>query len=153
MNKEKPNLIIIMGGVCSGKTEFRKNKYLGPDFNHIDAGEIFIELSENEYYEFPSHLEDKMNQIGLEKLRVCIFQKKDIVVEIVGENLEAVKELLELAKKIDYKTNVEFLECDVEDALQRNENRDENNISAYYCEPYHLDWFKKASTEYLNQSS
>lgn len=153
MNKEKPNLIIIMGGVCSGKTEFRKNKYLGPDFNHIDAGEIFIELSENEYYEFPSHLEDKMNQIGLEKLRVCIFQKKDIVVEIVGENLEAVKELLELAKKIDYKTNVEFLECDIEVALQRNENRDENNISAYYCEPYHLDWFKKASTEYLNQSS
>lgn len=153
MNKVKPNLIIIMGGVCSGKTEFRKNKYLGPDFNHIDAGEIFIELSENEYYEFPSHLEDKMNQIGLEKLRVCIFQKKDIVVEIVGENLEAVKELLELAKKIDYKTNVEFLECDIEDALQRNENRDENNISAYYCEPYHLDWFKKASTEYLNQSS
>lgn len=153
MNKEKPNLIIIMGGVCSGKTEFRKNKYLGPDFNHIDAGEIFIELSENEYYEFPSHLEDKMNQIGLEKLRVCIFQKKDIVVEIVGENLEAVKELLVLAKKIDYKTNVEFLECDIEDALQRNENRDENNISAYYCEPYHLDWFKKASTEYLNQSS
>jgi len=153
MNKEQPNLIIIMGGVCSGKTEFRKNKYLAPDFNHIDAGEIFIELSENEYYEFPSHLEEKMNQIGLEKLRGCIFQKKDIVIEIIGENIEAVKELLELAKKIDYKTNVEFLECDIEDALQRNENRDENNISAYYCESYHLEWFKKASTEYLNQSA
>lgn len=72
--------------------------------------------------------------------------------ELVGENFEAVKELLEWAKKIGYQTQVEFLECDIEDALQRNENRDENNISAYFCEPYHLDWFKRASMEYLNQN-
>lgn len=153
MNNEQPNLIIIMGGVCSGKTEFRKNKYLAPKYTHINAGEIFIELSENEYYEFPSHLEEKMNQIGLEKFQACIFKKKDIVIEIVGDNYEAVKELLELAKKIDYKTSIEFLECDIDEALQRNENRGNNNISAYYCEPYHLNWFKKAGMEYLNQNT
>lgn len=41
---DQPEFIIIMGGVCSGKTTLRKNKYAN-GYANIDAGEIFIELS------------------------------------------------------------------------------------------------------------
>ena len=72
---DQPELIIIMGGVCTGKTTLRKNKYANGYVN-IDAGEIFIELSKGEYYDFPSHLEGTMNQIGLKKMRESILSPK-----------------------------------------------------------------------------
>lgn len=146
---DQPEFIIIMGGVCTGKTTLRKSKYY-TGYVNIDAGDIFIELSKGEYFDFPSHLEDKMNQIGLSKMRECIKDKKNIVIEIIGADYESVKELLDLSDKIKYSHKVDYLECDMEEAWQRNVNRGNDNISAHYCEPYHIKWFKQASIEYLN---
>lgn len=146
---DQPEFIIIMGGVCSGKTILRKNKYSN-GFANIDAGEIFIELSKGEYYEFPSHLEGKMNQIGIEKMRESILGKKNIVIEIIGAEYESVKELIELAEKIGYSCKVDFLECDMDEAWQRNIDRGNDNISAHFCEPYHLVWFRQVAIEHLN---
>ncbi len=146
---DQPEFIIIMGGVCAGKTSLRKSKYqMG--YVNIDAGEIFIELSKGEYYDFPSHLEDKMNQIGLSKMRESIKDKKNIVIEIIGADYESVKELLDLSDKIKYSHKVDYLECDMNEAWHRNVSRGNDNISAHYCEPYHIKWFKQASIEYLN---
>ncbi len=96
-----PELTIIMGGVCSGKTTLRKNEYANGYVN-IDAGDIFIDLSSGEYFDFPSHLEENMNQIGLNKMRESILDKKNIVIEIIGAEYETVKELIDLSEKINY---------------------------------------------------
>jgi len=149
IKNEKPEIIIIMGGVCSGKTTLRKNKYAN-GYANIDAGEIFIELSKGEYYDFPSHLEEKMNQIGIEKMRESILGKKNIVLEIIGAEYESVKELIDLAEKISYSNKVDYLECDMDEAWQRNINRGNDNISAHFCEPYHIMWFREVAIEYLN---
>ena len=149
---DQPIFIIVMGGVCTGKTTFRLNKYSSNNYTHIDAGEIFIELSEGEYYDFPSHLEDKMNQIGITKMRDSIRENKNIVIEIIGANNESVKELMDLSDKIKYSNRVEYLECDLDVALLRNQNRGDDNISAYYSEPYNIMWFKQAAIEHLNSN-
>jgi len=146
---DQPELIIIMGGVCTGKTTLRKNKY-AKGYVNIDAGEIFIELSKGEYYDFPSHLEGTMNQIGLEKMRESVLGKKNIVIEIIGAEYESVKELIDLSERINYSNKVDYLECDMDEAWQRNINRGNDNISAHFCEPYHIMWFKQVAIEHLN---
>jgi hypothetical protein len=146
---DQPEFIIVMGGVCTGKTTLRNNKY-ATGYVNVDAGEIFIELSKGEYFDFPSHLEDKMNQIGITKMRESIKEKKNIVIEIIGANYETVKELIALSEKINYTNNVDYLECDMEAAWQRNVHRSNDNISAHFCEPYHVVWFKQAAIEHLN---
>lgn len=151
-NSDKtPRLIIVMGGVCTGKTTHRKDKYPSKDYIHIDAGEIFINLSQGEYFDFPSHLDEKINLIGLEKCHNSIFNRDNIVLEIIGADYEEVENIIELSKQIHYKATIDYIECDMEEAWQRNINRSNDNISAHYCEPYHLYWFKKAASEYLNR--
>jgi hypothetical protein len=138
-----------MGGVCTGKTTLRRKLY-SDGYSNIDAGEIFIQLSQGNYYEFPSHLELSMNEIGLSKMKESIHNKANIVIELVGANYESVKELIDLSEKLNYISKVEYLECDMAEAWQRNVNRGNDNISAHFCEPYHIKWFKQVAIEYLN---
>lgn len=150
-SEKTPELILVMGGVCTGKTTHRRTKYNSEDYIHIDAGELFLDLSQGEYYDFPSHLEAEMNYIGLEKCYEAIVNKANIVLEIIGSDKEGIDNLVEFAKQLNYTVNVDFLDCELEVAMQRNENRTFETISAYYCEPYHFYWFKKAAAAYLNQ--
>lgn len=146
---QKPKVVIVMGGVSSGKTTYIKNEY-SENYTYIDAGEIFIELSKGDYFDFPSHLESVMNNIGLNKLRTAFKNREDIVVELVGQHLEGLKELLELISKVDYESFVINLTCTIDEANDRNENRSDDAISSYYCEPYHLNWFRQIIPELVN---
>jgi len=143
---QKPELVLVMGSVCAGKTTLRKEKYAN-GYVHIDAGEIFILLSQGEYYDFPSHLEDEMNHVGLEIMRKCLKERRNIVIEIIGSDENLVKEFCNIGKRINYSVNGVLVTCKSdEERMQRNMNRG-NNISAYYCEPYHINWFGQASME------
>ena len=147
VKKQDPKVILVMGGVCSGKTTYI-NKEHSKNCTNIDAGKIFIELSKGEYYDFPSHLEDKLNKTGLKKLKTAIRKKEDIVIEVIGNNQELLNELINQIKKINYKIDLVNLTCSIEEAKQRNENRNDDSISAYYCEPYHLNWFRQIVSEH-----
>jgi len=149
-DNKKPEFVIIMGAVCVGKTVFRKEKYSN-GYTNIDAGEIFIQLSEGKYYNFPSHLEDKMNQIGLNKMRESLNNRDNIVIEIIGAKYKLLKKVVDFAEKLNYSTVVQFLECDIDEAWERNINRDDNNVSAHFYEKFHAAWLKQAATEYLNK--
>ncbi len=140
--QDKKELILVTGGVCSGKTTYRKENY-SEGYLSIDARDIFIELSKGGYYDFPSHLEREMNNIGLNRMRKAIQNSDNIVIEIIGANQNSVKEIIELSKKIGYKSKVVCLTCDIEEAKRRNDNREDDNISAHFCEPYHIKWLKQ----------
>jgi len=68
-NKKPEFVIIVIGGICSGKTTLQKEKYSNGYVN-IDTGEIFIELSQGEYFDFPSHLEEGINRLGVAIINV-----------------------------------------------------------------------------------
>ena len=148
IKKQDPKVVIVIGDICSGKSTYINKKY-SKNYINIDAGKIFIELSNGEYYDFPSHLESKMNEIGLDKLKTAIRKKEDIVVEVIGNKPELLEELIEQIKSINYKIDLVNLTCDIEEAKKRNNNRDDDSISAYYCESYHLNWFKQVVLEYI----
>jgi hypothetical protein len=59
-----------------------------------------------------------------------------------------IKNLIEL---IGYEFKYVSVFCDLEVAIQRNENRSINNISAYYCEDYHYKWIEQIVKELLNE--
>ena len=147
--EQKPEFVIVMGSVCSGKTTHRKKKFTNGYVN-IDAGEIFIQLSQGQYYDFPSHLESEMNEIGLEIMRRSFKNRYNIVIEIIGAKQELIEKLIEFAEKLNYSTKVEILHCEIDVAWQRNVSRDKDNISAHFCESYHVTWFQKAAIEYMN---
>jgi len=140
--QEEKELLLIMGGVCSGKTTHRKENY-SAGYLSIDASDIFIELSKGEYYDFPSHLEREMNNIGLNRMRKAIQNSDNIVIEIIGANQKPIEEIIEYSKRIGYKTKLIHLTCDIEEAKRRNDNREDDNISAHFCEPYHIKWLKQ----------
>lgn len=144
--KREPKLVLVMGAVCAGKTTHRTKNYTA-GYSSIDAGDIFIELSNGEYFDFPSHLESEMNNIGLKKMKEAIQSRDSIVLELIGSNQESVEDVIELSKKIGYKSSVVQLTCGIEEAKRRNNSRGDDNISAYYCEAYHIDWFKQIATE------
>ena len=159
---KKPEFVIIMGGICSGKTTLRKEKYSNGYVN-IDAGEIFKELSQDKFFDFPSHLEDEMNRLGLTMIKRCFKDRCNIVTEIIGSDEELVSNLAYYVKRLDYSVKLILVQCEEDVALERLEERNEalanmiekeynsgiDQISAYYCEPYHLSWFKQAVIEHF----
>lgn len=149
--KERPHFVLIMGGVCSGKTTYRKQKYIN-GYTIIDASDIFIELSDGKYYKFPSHLENEMDKIGLDKCRnaLSIIKRENIVTEIIGDDGKSTQKIIDLMIKIGYEIKIEFIQCSVDEALKRNASRSNDNISAYYCEPYHIKWISQAALECYN---
>lgn len=144
MNK----LVLILGAVGVGKTTFRREKYSNGYVN-VDAGDIFIELSKGEYYDFPSHLKKEMVKIGKSLMLDSLRSKKDIVLEFPGSNYDDVMEITNLAEKLGYTCELEMLQCDIDVAWERNISRSDNNISSYYYEKYHLNWFRNAVKQLL----
>jgi GTPase SAR1 family protein len=148
-NTEKPKLVLILGAVAVGKTTLRRQKYTS-GYTYIDAGDIFIELSKGEYYDFPSHLEQKMIEKGRKLMKDSIKKRHNIVLEFPGSEYDSVEEIINLAKQLGYECSLEMLQCDIELAWERNINRGDDNISSYYYEQYHLDWFKEAAHTSIN---
>lgn len=144
MNK----LVLILGAVGVGKTTFRREKYSNGYVN-VDAGDIFIELSKGEYYDFPSHLKKEMVKIGKSLMLDSLRSKKDIVLEFPGSNYDDVIEITNSSEKLGYTCELEMLQCVIDVAWERNISRGENNISSYFYEKYHLNWFRNAIKQLL----
>ena len=147
--KVNPQFDFVVGGVCSGKSYFIKQKYT-TGYKHIDAGEIFIELSKGKYYDFPSSLENQMNKIGSEFLNKAISEKANIVMELIGDDSNEISPLIDALKRIGYEVNLVGLDSEVETALERNKNRSDDNISAFYTQKYHFKWLKDAIRNAVN---
>jgi len=151
-----PELRIVSGAVCTGKSRFIREQVLqGQDkagYVHLDAPRIFLGLCRGEFLDFPGELEERMEHLGLSVASRAINERRNIVVEVIGQDSRPLNSMLERLRACDYELKVDVLDCDVEVALQRNEQRGENNISSYYAEPYHLRWLATAATDCLAES-
>jgi hypothetical protein len=145
--KENPKFILVVGGVCTGKTTLRKEKY-SSGFLQLDAGEIFIQLSDGEYFDFPSFLEKEMDMIGEKIAREAVSNRLNIVTEVLGNNYDEVEQLIDKMKGIGYDVDVKYIDCDLNVALERNQNRSDDNISAFYTQKYHFSWLNSAMENY-----
>jgi hypothetical protein len=136
---QPPRAVIFAGGVGAGKTRMRRAKY-SVGFVVLDAGEIFLRLCEGRYLDFPGPLEEPMDLIGYGVARRIFKERRHFVTEIIGAELPLATRLIEAIKGSGYLVDFIGLTCDVNVAWERNVNRGENNISAFYMEPFHQRW-------------
>lgn len=140
--------VLLCGGVCSGKTTIRKQKY-SHGYALIDAAEIFLSLSQGEYYDFGVAFEEPLELIGSYVAWKAVSERRNIVTEMICGSRENTEALIEAMKSIGYKIEIVYVDCDIEEAMKRNLERGDDNISAYYTEPYHQRWILKAAAEQI----
>ena len=136
---QPPRAVVFAGGVAAGKTRMRREKY-SSGFVVLDAGEIFLSLCRGQYLDFPGPLEEPMDLIGFGVARRIFRERRNFVTEIIAAEAESTKQLLDAIVSAGYKVEFIGLTCDVDVAWERNVSRGENNISAFYMEPFHQRW-------------
>jgi hypothetical protein len=139
----EPRLVLLMGPVATGKTRMRRSRY-GRGYVVLDAAEIFNDLSRGHYFDFPDGLEEPMEAVGSQIARRAIQQRHNIVTEVIGDNRDELTQLITFMGSVGYHVDVQYVHCDVETALERNRTRGDDNISAYYTQPYHFRWLVTA---------
>jgi len=139
----QPVFVLIMGPICAGKTTLRRQKYAS---GHVlvDAAQIFIDLGGIDLA-FPSTLLEPMQAVGAEVARRAIAGRMHIVTEVVGSEFGPVATLIDALKGAGYKVEVVGLTADLEACMERNANRAQDNISAYYAEPFQTRWLVEAT--------
>lgn len=148
----QPEFVLILGAVFTGKTTLRKQQY-SKGYVLIDAAEIFLSLSNGEYFDFGFEpFEQPMEIIGTLVARRAILQRRNMVTEMTVSLEEEIKTVIDAMTRIDYKVQVVRLDCDLETAKERNLNRDDEGISAAYTQLYHQRWIRNAAKECLEES-
>jgi hypothetical protein len=139
----QPVFVLIMGPVCAGKTTLRREKYASAHVL-VDAAQLFIDLGGIDL-DFPSTLEGPMVRIGAETARRAVAGKMNIVTEVVGSEFGRVVALIDAMKGAGYKVELVGLTADLEACIERNASRAQDNISAYYAEPFQTRWLIEAA--------
>jgi len=141
---EAPRIVVLMGTPAGGKTTLRKERYAS-GYVLVDAADIFITMSNGEYFDFPGPFEEMMNIVGSFVADRAIRERRHIVTEIVGSDFSPTKQLLDSMLSAGYRIDVQAVECSLEVAIERNESRGDDCVSAYYAEPYQRAWLQRAA--------
>jgi len=143
---KQPQFVLFMGGVASGKTTMRRQQY-AKGYVHIDAAEIFAQLTGGQYAAFPGAYLAELESLGSKLAKDAVNAKKNIVMEIIGDSLEMQQAIAEAVSSIGYSVHAQVLTCSVEEAQRRHKHAcdtDVNYISAYYTQVYHQKWILDA---------
>lgn len=150
-----PNFVVIFGGVSCGKTRFRREKF-SSEYVNIDAGEIFIQLCRGlglgDSHEFPSDLEESMEEVGQELARQAIAGRRNIVTEIIGDSSEDMNALVDAMRAAGYSADGIALTCSLDLAAKRNKERSPDDVSAYYTQKYHQKWLRSAANDFVRDN-
>ena len=141
----QPEIVIIMGAVAVGKTTLRKQNFAA-GYVVVDSVEIFLSLCRGEYFDFPGPFEQLMEIVGSLVAKRAITERRNIVTEIVGSDYEPTKELIDAMNSVGYSVNGQMIECDLEESMRRNLNRDGDCVSAHYAEEFQRKWLVEAAS-------
>jgi dephospho-CoA kinase len=145
-NGAEPQIVVLAGGVASGKTTIRKERY-SSGYVLVDAADIFLNLSRGEYFDFPGPFAQILDVVGPLIAKRAITERRRIVTEIIGSELVPLEALFESMRAVGYRVDFVFVECDPKQAWERNLSRGDDSISAHYAEHYQREWLCAAATE------
>ena len=141
---DAPRIVVLMGTPAGGKTTIRKEKY-SSGYVLVDAADIFNTMSDGEYFDFPGPFEELMPIVGSLVADRAVKERRHIVTEIIGSDFAPTKQLLDAMLAAGYRVDIQAVECSLETAMERNENRGDDCVSAYYAEPYQRAWLQRAA--------
>lgn len=107
-----PELVLITGGAAVGKSRMRRARF-ACGYVNLDAGDIFIRLSQGRYIDFPSFLEEPMDMIGGLIAWQALRERRNIVCELIGAEVDPVKRLIDTYRALDYHIAVTGMTADL----------------------------------------
>lgn len=137
-DKSNPPLFrAICGPPGSGKTRYRREKY-EKGFVVIDEGDITKKIwplltSEQKYVDFIGWMTNSL-------IREAIRERKNIMIEVLLNEEQPLKMIMDKMKDLGYQPEVELIHNDLEKCLENNEKRGKDNISAYYSQDNLFQW-------------
>jgi 2-phosphoglycerate kinase len=145
-NGETPKFVLITGGPGSGKTTQRKMKY-STGYVLIDAGDVFKNICKGNdlAYQFGEDFVEALEAIGQLIANRAIEEKRNIVMEIIGDKFDVVTAIVEAMKNRGYDAHLEAIYCDVAEAYERHLKGAYESLSSYFSEPYHTKWLLAAA--------
>jgi hypothetical protein len=137
-----PQFVVVAGGVGVGKSRFRKANYQ-KGWVFVDSGEVYREIkpmlatssldAENACMEFAGY--------GL--LDKAISERRNILIEIVGNTIEPIQTIIKKMTEIGYRVDLRFIQNDNQKSWNNNLGRGKDNTSAYYTQDETLAWFRR----------
>jgi len=137
-----PKFVVFMGGVGSGKTTIRREKF-SEGYVNFDAGEI-NNYSEKEFGKDNPKLESLTTWVCGTILEKSINERKNIVIEIIGDSKEVITPVIDKMIEIGYKVELIPVYCGVEVAYVRHLNavkEDKEYLSSYFTQEATLYFF------------
>lgn len=118
ISENPPKFIVFMGGVGSGKTTIRKQEY-ATGYVHFECGEI-LNAIDKELERGDPRLSSYATLASNLILNESLTKKKNIVIEIIGDNYSLIEPVLEKMKELGYETFLKFINCDPVEAYKRH---------------------------------
>ncbi len=141
---EEPELVIIMGPVAGGKSSHIRENYVSAGYVWIDMARIFFDLQSQTGIKLNRRTQ-LINFIGVVTLDLALLEKRNIVIELVGDELERIDSLLEVMKANGYKTKITMINSANDGCFAGASPKKTEYMSSFYTEPFHLDWFERAA--------
>jgi hypothetical protein len=146
--KAKPEIIIITGACAVGKSTYRKANF-STGYVLVDAADIFIDLEDGRLLPFPDECLDPMRSIGSFVAEIAVRERRNIVTEIYFDE-DILNNLTDRMEAAGYNISVQLIDLDVDEAMRRNDNRGDDDISSYYTNPFNYDWLWRAAQRYID---
>ncbi|MCU0231127.1 MAG: ATP-binding protein [Acidobacteria bacterium] len=143
-----PEAVIIVGTPAAGKTTYRKQAF---SLGHvlIDAADIFLRLSAGEVLSFPDALERPLQLAGRLVASRAIAERRNIVTEIIGDDSRSTALMINALRRAGYSIRVKIIRAPLEVCIERNENRGDDDISAFFAQEFNVAWIVEACREAL----
>ncbi|MEX0998649.1 MAG: hypothetical protein WD000_01620 [Thermodesulfobacteriota bacterium] len=135
VSENPPQFVIVMGGVGAGKTTTRKQQY-AEGYVHFEFGEIYIAVRNILGGNNPKRKKYAVLASDL-ILKESIREKKNIVIEIIGDNYDIIEPITDKMHGIGYEISMQQVTADVAEAYNRHleaVEKDESYISAYFTQ-------------------
>ena len=137
-----PKFVILIGGVGSGKTTMRKDKYV-KGYVQFDFGEILMSLRKI-FGNNDSRMTDSASAVCEMVMEESLGKKKNIVIEIIGDKKDVIEPVIDGITKLGYKVSIVYVSVDPAEGYKRHlkaVHDDANYFSAYYSQEATLAFF------------
>lgn len=116
--EEPPNFVIYVGMIGSGKTTSRRHDYAS-GYVHFELGEIYNAVKKEFGGDNPK-LSSYAAVAGDMILQESLKNKKNIVIEIIGENKDLIEPLINKINEMGYKLSLNYIHCEPVEAYERH---------------------------------
>lgn len=139
--QEPPEFLVISGGTGVGKTTIRRQKY-SDGWVVVDPGDLYHAGKKTvgeDSVELPW-----IYFSGIELVKRAIAERRNILIEVIGDKFEPLNNLLDKMKAIGYTVRVEFIFNDIAKSWENNLKRGKDNTSSFYTQDETYAWFNSA---------